>query len=154
MTIISLMLAAAVLLTGCGKSKASGLFDGMEWDTAYETAKQKLLEMEGAEPAENADQSKLQLEVENYLGVEGVKGRIECSFEEQKMDEVFVYLEFDENAHTNEEIMEQYAAKLTESYGKASQETAEMKIWKLKESEVQLANFSYGVLVLDYKPLS
>lgn len=153
--IINLLLLLTVfsmVFAGCGK-KASGLFDDMEWGTSYEDAKQILSEKEGVEVSENADGSKLMLEVEKYRGVEGVTARIECSFEDALMDEVFVYLEFDETLYSNEEVMSQYTEIFSKEYGKCSKDTSETKSWKLGKSEVELANFSYGVLVMDYKPL-
>lgn len=148
-TMVLITCACTLALWGCG-NKASGLFDDIKWGASQEETKKLLSEKEGAEPVENPDGTKLMLEEENYRGVEGVKARIECSFQEEKLNEVFIYLEFDENAYTNEEIMAQYADLLTEEYGKCSKDTPEAKIWKLKESEVHLANFSYGTLVVDY----
>lgn len=146
-----IMSVCALLFCACG-NKVSGYFDEIEWGTAKEDVKTLLTEKEGIEPGENADGSKLQLEVENYRGVDGVKARIECSFKEEKLDGVFVYLDFDENAFKNEEIMSQYAEILIDEFGDCSQDTGDMKIWKLGKSEVQLANFSYGTLVIAYMP--
>ncbi|MDO4491605.1 MAG: hypothetical protein Q4B85_11115 [Lachnospiraceae bacterium] len=145
------MAVCSLMIWGCGNG-VDGYYDGMKWGTTYENAKTVLKEKEGAEPAENADGSKLILEVENYRGVEGVTGKIECSFDGQKLDEVFIYLGFDENTFTNEEIMDQYEAILTEELGKCSKSAKDSKIWKLSDSEVQLANFTYGMLVMDYMP--
>lgn len=146
-----LIIVCVVFATGCGSSsKAKGLFDDMEWGTSLTEAAEILQKKEGIEPTANADNTKLQLQVENYLDVEGVTARIDCDFEEELLDEVFIYLEFDENSHSNEEIMERYAEILTKSFGDSSESTSEGSSWKLAESEVQLANFSYGVLVISY----
>lgn len=148
---VAMLIGLMAGICGCG-SKADGLFQELEWGTSYEQAEAAVTEKTGTAPEGNADCSRLNLAEENYLGVEGVQGRVECSFQEKLLNEVFVYLEFDENAFTNDEIMNRYTEILGESFGKPSKETKEEKIWKLGKSEVHLANFSYGVLVLDYKP--
>lgn len=149
--VCALFAGIMVCTCGCG-SKVDGLFQDLEWGTSYEETEAAVTEKTGTAPEENADCSRLNLTEENYLGVEGVQGRVEYSFQEKLLNEVFVYLEFDENAFTNDEIMNRYTEILGESFGKPSKETKEEKIWKLGKSEVHLANFSYGVLVLDYKP--
>ncbi len=170
--LLTLALSAA-LLAGCGSSSSgtgtAGLFDGIEWGTSYDEAKETLTETEGVEAADLIEGSRLQLTVENYLDVEGVTATINCSFDngdeteeadtddaegtEAGLDEVLIYLEFDEESYTNDEIMEQYAEILTEDLGECSSETDEAKTWNLDGSEVQLAVFSYGTLIIEYSPV-
>ncbi len=139
------------MLAGCGSSSGTSVsFDDLEWGMSYEDAKNQLTESEGVEPTETADGTKLQLQVENYLGVDGVSARIDCDFEEEALEEVFIYLEFDEDTYSNEEIMERYQEILTDSLGDSSDDTDEMVTWELSATDVELANFSYGVLVIAY----
>ncbi len=150
-SLLTLLLVCMLCFAGCGNSnKASGLFDDLEWGSDRDTVLQTIQNKEGVTASDSIDGTRLVASVENYLSVEGVTGRIECSFEEDVLDEVFIYLEFDETAYTNEEIMEQYAEKLTESFGEPDSDSDDAKVWEMKESEVHLANFSYGVLVIDY----
>lgn len=146
--ILGIMICMA--FAGCG-SKVDGLFEDLEWGTVYTDVEAAITAGEAGAMESTEDHSMIRKVSENYLGVEGVTGRTEYVFAEDKLQEVFVYLEFDENSFSNEEIMERYTEILMESYGKPSKETGEAKEWKLGKSEVQLANFSYGVLVLDYK---
>lgn len=150
---ISLLLLSVMLLavfTGCG-SKNDGLFKGIEWGSEKYEVQTKLLVDNADNVTDSADGTGLVETQENYLGVEGVNARIEYAFTDYKLHEIFVYLEFDENAFTNEEILERYAEILKEEYGKCKVDGKEMKTWITKKSEIQMANFSYGVIVLDYK---
>lgn len=124
----------------------------MEYETDYQTAKEKLEKAYGMENIiATEEKEQLHATVNDYLGFENIKGMICYQFEKNELSEISVLLlKGDDCKKTDEEIMFDLKKKVEKFY------TGEQKIptgymWNEKDETVKLSYVLDGFFSLTFK---
>lgn len=133
-----------------------GLFHYYQWGTPTYELSEKIRKETGETPIVDPKGNIYAASTENFNGIEGVEGMPVYITESGYLTEVKVFLSFDTNQYTNDDVFDKVDKQLTKQYGEGEfYQSGNIqfnfkKDWTTENGFVYLLNYKDGVIMIDY----
>lgn len=133
-----------------------GLFHYYQWGTPTYELSEKIRKETGETPIVDPKGNIYAASTENFNGIEGVEGMPVYITESGYLTEVKVFLSFDTDQYTNDEVFDKLDKQLTKQYGEGEfYQSGNIqfnfkKDWSTENGFVYLLNYKDGVIMIDY----
>ena len=133
-----------------------GLFHYYQWGTPTYELSEKIRKETGETPIVDPNGNIYAASIEDFNGIEGVEGMPVYITESGYLTEVKVFLSFDTNQYTNDDVFDKVDKQLTKQYGEGEfYQSGNIqfnfkKDWSTENGFVYLRNYKDGVIMIDY----